>query len=306
MSRALTRDRIEADLATVRQLIAQTPETRRLSLLSLVAREKELAALLGTLERKEGTNAEVVVSFDGAPVVGAGGIDARFAAEALDSYQKLVSLIASQNAHGDLAWTGPAPDADAFRLHISDVVHGSFGFELREIEQSLFGSRTADAVEESLELLAAATKGAEPFAEAIRERERVRLAAESFLGIMRKSRASVRLLTDRHDVSIDVAQAAFAAEVAASVRHEVSVEELPGLFGGVHIQSRRFEHTPNGAAKPIFGTLDPALDWHSVQTWQEHHCIVTVRVTRTFAGEHERRRPYVLLKIRQAAGDIAT
>jgi hypothetical protein len=299
MSRALQRDRLEAELETVKRLIEETPKSRVFSRNSLESRERELRATLADLPRTEGTNAEVVLSFDGAPVAGAEGIDARFSAEALQNFQKLVTAVASRQSRGELRGSGTFPDADASRLHVSNIVHGSFGFQLQELERQLVPTPLAEAVERSLAVLAAAKEGGDQFADVIaQEGPRTQNAALAFLDVLRKHHAAVRLVSDKSDVRFDAGIVPLAVEAIKSVEVDEKEEAIRGRFGGLHLSSKRFEHIPEGSDKAIYGTVDDTIDWRTLQAWMNMDCTIYVRVTRTLVGGVEKkRRGYVLIGI---------
>jgi hypothetical protein len=300
MSRALQRDRLEAELETVARLIKETPVTRAFSRASLESREREIKAALAELPRSEGTNAEVVLSFEGEPVAGAEGIDARFSADALLNFQKLVTAVAARKSRGELSGSGSFPDANAARLHVSNVVHGSFGFQLQELERQLIGATPlAEAVERSLTVLEAARQGGDTFAEVIaKEGPRIQDAALGFLDVLRRHHAAVRLVSDHADVRFDAVAVPLAVEAIKSVEVEEKEEKIPGRFGGFLLGSKRFEHTPEGADKPIYGTVDESVDWRQLHACIDRDCTILVRVTRTLVAGQEKRRPgYVLIGI---------
>lgn len=295
MSRALSRDRIEAELATVEQLLTETPASSVLSRTSLESRAKQLREDLGTITARSGTNAEVVLSFEGSPVAGSHGIDARFGTDAVGAYQKLVTAIASRHSAGELGAAGPFPASDASRLHLSNVVHGSFGFELKELDNVLLGpSPLGHAVDRSLEVLSSAVLGGEALALIFEaEGSRVRDAVLGFLNVLDKGGAAVRLVSDARQVMIIGADVGRAVEAVEAVTVTEEEQRIPGVFGGAHLASHRFEHTPPGGSS-IYGTLDPGVDPRSVQPWYDRACIAHVRVVMTTAAGKSR-RAYVLL-----------
>lgn len=298
MSRALQRDRLESELVAVRRLLDEVGESL-LSRMSLQARARDIETELASLPKYEGTNAEVVLSFEGSPVV-AHSVDARFASEALQSFQKLVTAIASRHSRGDLKGSGTFPDTDASRLHVTSVVHGSFGFKLEELERPLFGETAlAEAVERSLAVLESSKIGADSFIEHVEEEgPRIRDAAFGFLEVLRKNHAAVRMVSDRHDVSFAALDVPNAVEVVRAVRIAEDEEIIPGVFGGVHIEAMRFEHIREDNARAVYGAVDPSKDWREFQKWQGKRCNALVRVTRTFVGDMEKKRPtYLLLDI---------
>ena len=76
--------------------------------------------------------ASVALIFDGNPVIGAGDIRLDFTTDALDSYQKIISLaLAAKLSQGDLPERGRLPGADKSRLFIRDLVRDRWDSSLR-------------------------------------------------------------------------------------------------------------------------------------------------------------------------------
>src|SRR5215212_9794181 len=130
MTRKTERDEIAADLATVESLLAGVPPGDPLGRHSLTARRDALVHELAALKAPSHSTARAALYFGGAPVVGSRGIDATFASRAIANYEDFVTKVWGQRQHGALPSSGPVRDRHEARLHITDVVHGSFGFEL--------------------------------------------------------------------------------------------------------------------------------------------------------------------------------
>lgn len=295
MSRATTKQFLTADLAETERLLQGA--TGFLERSGLRARAAEIRAKLDALPSEIGKSAEVVLSFSGDPVVGSSGIETRFATEVLGSFQHLVSAVAARRSRGELNSTGPLPDAKDSRLHVSNVVHGSFGFQLSELDRVLVGpTDLAVAVEQSVAVIAAAKEGDEAFGAAIEaEGERIREATLAFLDALRKRGAAVRLISDKHDVRLDRGDVGTATAVVKSISVEETEESLEGIFGGVLLESGRFEHKVLSTGKVIDGKLDPALKAMTLVRFAGKPSIAHLRVVRTMKGDRERRREYVLL-----------
>ena len=92
--------------------------------------------------------------FGGRPVIGQHGILADFGSKALTAFEKAVASVGAGQA-GNLRWMGPIPNRDEYRLLITGIAHGSFGFQF---EGASAGARTASAVEMVIRILQASVE----------------------------------------------------------------------------------------------------------------------------------------------------
>jgi hypothetical protein len=135
--RRLEQDHLSADLAAVEELLSSAPPGDVLGRMSLTERRDEVRKALTEVESRREIEGRTALFFGGAPVIGSRGVDADFAAEAVGKYQDLVTKVWAFKEHGSLAPSGPVPDRHEARLHVTNVVHGSFGFELAGLQGPL-------------------------------------------------------------------------------------------------------------------------------------------------------------------------
>ncbi len=243
--RKLERDFIRADLAAVTSLLAQLSEEDVMSRFSLEARKKEL---LQTITRLEDTEAEPTASaalfFGGAPVIGPRGIEAEFAGSAVSKFQDIVAK-ALANQSGRLGQRGIVPNKSASILHITNVVRGSFGFLLEEINSQppLVETSLKMAVEEATSLLEALGGPDEEQFSAAAEAtdDRVLATARDFFELMKQSQATLRLVTGKTDRSFGSEAVARAAERARSTTVHDDEETIQGQLSGVLPDAHQFE-----------------------------------------------------------------
>jgi len=117
------------------QLERLRPE-QRLMRINLEGRLRLLDEEIAAHGAREGDErrARIVLTFGGKPVAEeAGAIEATFGAEALQTWQRLVSTTAATRDGRRLGPRGPVPDADSYRLFITGTAPGSFSFELEDI-----------------------------------------------------------------------------------------------------------------------------------------------------------------------------
>ena len=258
---------LEADKLYVERQLVETDQspwgTIRLMWQSRLAEiDQQIAALSAT----RSNYATVAVIFDGNPVIGSGDIRLDFTADALDSYQKLVSLtLASRLAKEELPQRGPLRGADQSRLFIRDLVHGSMGFILEEIvpEQSeAFPTPLKVAVEGTTQLLTALSGGSEEDFEVTLEdtQPRVVSAVQRFAKVLYEAGASTRIVGDDRRLSLSTDDVGRLSRRLSEVEVEEEVGPVDGVLLGVLPDSREFELKPPGDdALTIKGAISEEL-----------------------------------------------
>jgi hypothetical protein len=219
MTRKTERDEIGADLATVEALLEAVPEGDILGRRSLKARRDILAQELATLT-------------------------AQGASKAIANYEDFVTKVWGQRQHGILPASGPVRDRHEARLHITGVVRGSFGFELAELEgpTSFEGAPLHDAVDLATRAIIAAGESDDALADAAEDLDgRAFAALREFFTVLKKSGASVRVVTDDLDRSFDVSAVLAAAERTQGTLTEEQDVPVLGEFLGVLPERRTFE-----------------------------------------------------------------
>ncbi|SDW77845.1 hypothetical protein SAMN05444336_102323 [Albimonas donghaensis] len=119
---------------------------------------ERLDEVLGELSRLESVDSnvgEIAILFDGAPVVERRAIDARFASDALNNFQGLVTRLFAANGEKGLASFGKIRGSELVDLNIVNIATGSFGFVLEEKsarQASVFPTPVREAMEEAVAL----------------------------------------------------------------------------------------------------------------------------------------------------------
>ncbi|MEJ7601435.1 MAG: hypothetical protein WKG01_26260 [Kofleriaceae bacterium] len=304
MSTAKRRSQLESERAQLEGLLTRTKRAiERVGLeFRLATVTSELDALKSTLAPKHG---ETDLTFYGDPVVGSEGIDAIFASSVLSAYQDLISKVHASR-ESVLRGSGPVPDEARARLHLTDVIHGSFGFQLREIEapsdtpqtkmfmeeSSLFA-----AVEDAAKLIQAAGSDDERFVDEMDTiNPRVHEAVRKFFSTVQDSGATFRLNSARTNAEFDRNRVDAAIERINVEWHAERTERLLGVFGGVLSDSRSFEHRPHDTVTTIRGKADSQLALETLVEWWGKQCVAVVRVRRWQRGAREFKR-YTLLDV---------
>ncbi len=122
---------LSSGLGELDSLLAMTPESAVISRMSLESERERIAEKLAAFTPPARWPATARLTFNGDPVEGRRGIDAAFANQALGKYQAAVAS-AGASLVGRLPDRGRIPNRENYRLLITNVAIGSFGFEIEE------------------------------------------------------------------------------------------------------------------------------------------------------------------------------
>ncbi|WP_155798419.1 hypothetical protein [Sorangium cellulosum] len=302
MNRTHQRRFLEADLAQVEALLARIPTRRVLERIGLESRRDEIIGELKALD-KPVTSANVILSFDGEPVANAPGIDSKFAGAALMGFQDLVAALDASRTR-EVRDTGPIPGEKSSRLRLVGTVHGSFGFELQEVDNPLWPSSLYESVKTATELIAAAGSGDEEFMTAAADVEpRAHEKLVAFLKIVKSAHAVCRVVSDNAEAALlDEASVDAAVERASTTSVEENEKYYEGKFLGVMLESRWFEHETNALGAVITGKVHEDVDRAKLTSWNREltakTCIAVVR-SRTVSSNGKSTTAYTLLDLRK-------
>jgi hypothetical protein len=301
------RARLEAELAQVRSLLETIPAKRFFERMGLESRAAELQEELtvfdsGPLHKRT----KVAIFFGGRPVVGTLGIDARFAAEAIQGYQEVISKVFATQIVGELGASGPIPLEDLSHLHITDLPRGSFGFQLEDLGQeaplALFPQAPplTEAVERANTIIAAASESDEAFADAMDEvGDRVYSAIKGFFVTIASAEATFRLESEKMHLSFDAARVSAAVARATAERTEEIDIPMPGTFLGVLAGSGKFEHRSESGSV-LAGRISTNRRPEEFADWFNKRCVAHLRVMTLRKSGREWKR-YSLLRIESSA-----
>lgn len=202
------RDAVSSELSALEALLASVDDDDFVARRSLSYRRDELAAEIADLVEQQQNLGHVVLSFEGGPVLGSRGIDTTFASRTLSEYQELITKqVAAENV-GTLAQRGPVPAQISSRLNITNVVHGSFGFELQEVEQDqfpIFESPVKQAITAVDDVLASFSGSSEETYRNALELvdRRVFISVQRFFESLYKDSASLKIVEAERDLTLD-------------------------------------------------------------------------------------------------------
>jgi hypothetical protein len=261
--RKLERDFARADIAAVSSLLDQLGDEDVMARFGLEARLLELQTAIAQLgEAPEESTASAALFFGGRPVLGSRGIESEFGGAAITKFQDLVAKVLAHET-GGLGMRGVVPNKGASTLHITNIVRGSFGFLLEEVQpqQQLMDTTLKTAVDEATRLLDAfGEPDEEQFRSAVETiDQRVLGTAREFFDLMRQSGATLRLVAGDTDRSFGTDAVARAAERATSTTVEDVQETIRGQLAGVLPDAHQFEFRAGVERGTIRGRVDRGL-----------------------------------------------
>ena len=122
---------LRAELSTLNELLAETPEEAVIDRMSLESRKEDVEAELAAYPGPEGWPLVGSITFKGEPVGDLRGIESDFGINAFGEFATAVALAGASQV-GKLEYYGPIPNREDYNLRITGVAIGSFGFEFEE------------------------------------------------------------------------------------------------------------------------------------------------------------------------------
>lgn len=252
MSSFVVKQRLEAEAESLRRLIAISNAGDILGRMSLEGRLRSLLTELGRLHAQRGTRAEVALVFNGRPVAGSAAIEAGFGSKAIDAFQRTVATaFAVQASDGRVGQRGPTISSEMAALHITGVVHGSFGFVLEEIDprgEQWTDSALKTAADATVKLLERVSSTDAQDAELALEEvnDRLFVNIRDFVKLVHDNQATLTI--SEIDRSLDLSGPALdrAYERVANAIIEDQELTLQGVLQGVLPGARRFEFQGGG------------------------------------------------------------
>ncbi len=239
MTQKLERESLVAEVATLEQLLNDLTPEDWLDRRSLQARRERVLADLEKVEKRFEPTARIALFFGGKPVVGTHGIDTGFTANTLGAFQKLITKVAAESSDD-----GTGGGRESSRLHITECLHGSFGFQFEELADNSPAASTSlkKASELTARLIIAAGESDEVFAEAIAENgEKVAASLKDFFSELDKEKATFRMVTGAFEASFNSDRVRRARERTEDLNVRDETVKIAGEFLGVCLGSRRFE-----------------------------------------------------------------
>ncbi len=274
--------------------------------LSLQSRRDELVKNLAQLADVREVSASASLFFAGEPVRADQGIEVSFGAQAMEKFQEVVTRVFAFQHTGSLGQRGAVPGKDATRLHLTNVVRGSFGFRLEEMpsQSALLESPLKDAMDEATRLIANFGLGDEEAFESEVENldSRVLTSIRDFFGLLNDRQATFRLVSGTSDKSFHAQTIARAAERAKITKLDEEEIELPGQLAGALRDSRIFEFRPEDGRPALKGPIGAELSADTIskinREFSDKDSLGKFRVKSVRQDDRLLRQKFTLLSIR--------
>ena len=267
---------LRSGIGKLDELLALTPAEAVIDRMSLESERERIVAKLDTFTPPARWPATALLTFDGYPVRGRRGIDAAFAHQALEKYELSVAS-AGASIVGTLPDRGRIPNRERYRLLITNVATGSFGFEIEEANPT-YGpdpSPTEHGLEQVHTLLkVSAETDDETFASV---HPRVLSNLHGFLKVLADNRAvcSLAFNGDRFQFQ-NTAQVRQSLANLNPARIRVEQREFIGYFLGYLPESRRAEFVNDETGELLSGKVAASVyDADDINSMLEQ--IVTLR-----------------------------
>ncbi len=303
--RKLERDFVHADAAAVSGLLAQLGDEDVMTRIGLEARLADLREEMARLDASQDEpGASAALFFGGRPVLGQLGIESDFAGNAISRFQDIVAKMLAHET-GGLGQRGVVANKSASTLHITNIVRGSFGFLLEEVQpqRQMIESPLQIAVDEAARLLDAFGEPDEEFYRTAVESidERLLATAKDFFDIMRANGATLRLVAGETDRSFGSDAVERAAERATTTTVQDSDETLIGQLAGVLPDAHQFEFRVGDLRGTVRGRVDRAISADTLSSYNRHWVNVDatarVRVRRVLRNDAVVRESFALVGI---------
>lgn len=288
MPRKLKIEGIGAEIASLDALLRSAQEYGdAISEYQLSRKKADLEQELDSLAQAAANRASVALLFAGGPVVGSRGISADFAGGMLEHFQSLVTRTFAAAELGALGGRGPVPMRQATDLMVTNLARGSFGFVLSELSDQDEIQETALKIMVGKAVTTISMVSSEnelEFEEAIDGLDgRTLISLRDFFKTLDVSGATVRLVDDASDISLDSTAIHRARSRVESTSIDESEETISGVLAGFLPEHRKFELRISDL-ETLYGTVskEAAEQYASFVGRGENpmHQVWLVRVTR--------------------------
>jgi hypothetical protein len=268
MPNRLLTQHLSAELSTLDRLLSTLPESDVLGRIGLETRRREVAYELAALEENPEQLASVALLFGGEPVKGSIGIESAFAADAVSTFQQLITNVWASEG-GLVGRRGPVERQEQTELHITSLLHGSVGFLLEEVDPQtrLMPSTLKQASDRATEIVAAfAAIDEEPFKRVLESVDnRVLSSTREFLTRLYRGRATLHLVEGDVDLQLTFADVQRGYDRAENAKIEELEEAISGQLLGLIPIGRRFE-IRSDRGDIVSGSVAPSLS----ESYLEH------------------------------------
>ena len=271
----LNQDYIQAEISALTALIASLPERDLLGRSSLEARRQNLVEEFNKLAAASENSAKIALYFGGEPVIGSAGVETEFSASAISNLQDVITTVWGAAA-GTLPAMGPVPNKAASQLHITSLVHGSFGFLLEELDERgepLFETKLRKAAHAAVHYIASiADENDARFTATLEQlNPRVFSAVRNFFSAIYHGKATLRLVDSTVDARFDRTAVERAWNRLEAAKVNASDYIRAGKLLGIIPLARRFEFQPDEATQVIKGKVGEQFSENYLERMTNEH-----------------------------------
>ncbi|MBK8159688.1 MAG: hypothetical protein IPK59_13280 [Rhodospirillaceae bacterium] len=247
MPTLLSLESLEADRRFVEEQLARDKADRwGTTRLMWENRLADINEQIDSIKRSTSSHASVALVFDGLPVIGSHDIRLDFAADILDSYQKIISTMLASNNALPILKSGPVRGAQASQLFIRDIVRGSFGFVLEELvpnQSSFVSSNLKNAVESATRLIEELSGTAEDEFESALNAAPPRLisAIQKFAKVLATANASTKIIGDENQIGLSGEVVDRLNSRLNDIKVTDNTDWIDGILLGILPESHEFE-----------------------------------------------------------------
>ena len=246
MTHRLKLEALQAEISAVDALLREAMDVvDPVGEYQLAKRKGSLESEISNLLQESMTTASIALFFGGKPVFGSRGVSADFAGNALGQFQDLISKVYATLELGRIGERGPVPLKQAASLMVTEIARGSFGFVLDELQEQMemFDTDLKKTVQEVATLLERVASPNEiEFEEALETIDpRTLFALKNFFVTLDSSNATVRLVEDKFDFTLDEPAVHRARERTEATSIDESEDFVDGVLVGFLPKHRKFE-----------------------------------------------------------------
>ncbi|MDQ1186097.1 hypothetical protein [Agrobacterium larrymoorei] len=179
-------------------------------------------------------------------MIGRGDIRLDLSTGALSSYQRIISAALASQTEPHVGAKGKVKGEGRSKLYIRDIVRGSMGFILEELEPpqtDMFNTPLKTAVEEATQLIERLSHGSRDEFDAALSDTAPRLigAVQKFTKVLRDGRATAKIMGDEAKVALGLEDIGGLSERFEDISVDEEVSNFIGMLQGVLPVSREFE-----------------------------------------------------------------
>ena len=295
------REQLQGELLGLRRLAEITPDDPLAKPL-LTDRAKALEAKIASVSQQAQIQPQTELLFGGPPIAGSEGIDVKFAAHVLDSYQDMVTNDFASR-YGALRHVGRRHGEAESRVFLTALPRGSVGLQISQpvVTDFITAMHVAEAMDHVTELVESAAAGDQQFGAALEVfHPRVLAPLSRFLDTLAKNDVSFRMLAPSKHVQLGHEKLRDAYARVAAAKTDVTTTEVVGIFGGVLLHSWRFELQPV-TGSVISGWLSEQIsddEAARIALLTNHSVVATLNVTSVSTSAGKKRPVYELVALR--------